>query len=322
MALEMLRETFLDQCRNSWRTCDSSVRLRLYIRGALESTNYADLAERCAATLAGFETGTRGEAVLLLLPHSTELFLLHLGLILDGRCPAILPWPTTRIDARKYLGNLVHQLRQLPVHRLITVPEVARALRGALPYPIDECGLPSDTRATQMFAGVSTPFEESPEPMVMPPVYTGGDQPLFLQFSGGTTGEQKCVAVTAGMLTAQLERLHQPVRLDARDGVVSWLPLYHDMGLVACLWFPLWSGASSLHMAPADWVLQPELLFRFLEEHGTYCWQPNFAPTESRRLAQSGRRRQFEWRRRRHARKPAHGRSDGPLRTHAAPTGL
>ena len=47
--------------------------------------------------------------VLLLLPHSAELFLLHLGLTMTGRIPAVLPWPTTRVDREKYQRNLIHQ---------------------------------------------------------------------------------------------------------------------------------------------------------------------------------------------------------------------
>src|ERR1700687_5562958 len=61
-----------------------------------------------------------GSVVLLLLPHSVELFLLHIGLVLTGRVPAILAWPTSRVDAEKYQRNLLHQLRNLPAERLIT----------------------------------------------------------------------------------------------------------------------------------------------------------------------------------------------------------
>src|SRR5216683_1508007 len=64
------------------------------------------LAERCKAP--------QSSVVLLLLPHSPELFLLHIGLILSGRIPAILAWPTSRIDPEKYQRNLIHQLRNLP----------------------------------------------------------------------------------------------------------------------------------------------------------------------------------------------------------------
>jgi fatty-acyl-CoA synthase len=101
---------------------------------------------------------------------------------------------------------------------------------------------------------------------------------LFLQFSGGTTGSQKCVPVTRRMLEAQLDRLRDRLGFSEADSVVSWLPMYHDMGLIACLWLPLYCGAPSLQFAAGDWLLRPELLLQFLERyHGTFTWLPNFA---------------------------------------------
>src|SRR5262249_27209989 len=104
------------------------------------------------------------------------------------------------------------------------------------------------------------------------------DGVMFLQFSGGTTGAQKCVPVTQSMLEAQLERLRSRLDFSVQDGVVSWLPMYHDMGLIACLWFPLYCGGQSLHFAASDWLLRPELLLKFLTTYrGTFTWLPNFA---------------------------------------------
>jgi acyl-CoA synthetase (AMP-forming)/AMP-acid ligase II len=101
---------------------------------------------------------------------------------------------------------------------------------------------------------------------------------VFLQFSGGTTGAQKAVVVTASMLVSQMELLRESLGLQSTDHVVSWLPMYHDMGLIACLWFPLWHGVPSLHMAAGDWVINPELLLEYISRfQGTLCWLPNFA---------------------------------------------
>jgi acyl-CoA synthetase (AMP-forming)/AMP-acid ligase II len=101
---------------------------------------------------------------------------------------------------------------------------------------------------------------------------------LFLQFSGGTTGAQKAVVVTAPMLTVQLELLRENLGFSESDCVASWLPMYHDMGLIACLWLPLWHGAPSVQLSASDWLMSPELLFQFMDRYrGTFCWLPNFA---------------------------------------------
>ena len=100
----------------------------------------------------------------------------------------------------------------------------------------------------------------------------------FLQFSGGTTGDQKCVVVTAPMLFGQLERLKSALGFDQDDAIVSWLPLYHDMGLIACFWLPLWTGTSSIQFSAEEWLMDPGMLFELMERFkATFCWLPNFA---------------------------------------------
>jgi hypothetical protein len=79
--------------------------------------------------------------VLLLLPHSPELFLLQIGLTLCGKVPAVLPWPTTRVDGLKYQRNLLHQLNQLPADHLITLPRLAKNLQPGVGFPVSGCEL-------------------------------------------------------------------------------------------------------------------------------------------------------------------------------------
>jgi acyl-CoA synthetase (AMP-forming)/AMP-acid ligase II len=214
--------------------------------------------------------------VLILLPHSPELFLLQIGLVLSGRIPAVLPWPTTRVDAEKYRRNLLHQLGNLPAHHLLTLPRLADDLRPSLSFPVTPVTVAGQSPLEDLF-----PAPMPVDAVVVPERRAPGPLPadaLFLQFSGGTTGTQKCVVVTAGMLEEQVRRLSAVFRPMPSDGVISWLPLYHDMGLIACLYFPLCVGMPSLHFAAADWVLRPELLFRFIEDYsGSLCWMPNFA---------------------------------------------
>jgi fatty-acyl-CoA synthase len=214
--------------------------------------------------------------VLLLLPHSPELFLLHIGLAHAGHAPAILPWPTTRVDAAKYRNNLLHQLANLPIDYVITTPAVAASLSGAVRQRIVTRDAGSGGRFEHDLAGLTADqITLNAAPVGAPALPR---DVLFLQFSGGTTGMQKCVAVTQPMLDAQLTRLSDALQISASDAVVSWLPLYHDMGLIANLWLPLVAQIPSTHCAAADWVLQPELLFQLLEQYsGTICWLPNFA---------------------------------------------
>lgn len=215
--------------------------------------------------------------VLLLLPHSAELFLLHLGLLLTGRLPAILAWPTNRVDSEKYQRNVLHQIESLPAAQLITLPRIAKNLDPGVPYPVTACPIRECERFESAFSidlGVApVPKQSSYQPDPGMP-----DDVLFLQFSGGTTGNQKCVVVTAPMLVNQLNRLTETLQFNPQDGVASWLPLYHDMGLIACFWLPLWNQAASIQFAATEWLLDPGLLFHFMSKYlATFCWLPNFA---------------------------------------------
>jgi fatty-acyl-CoA synthase len=237
----------------------------------------SDILSGALALANRYATAPASKVVLLLLPHSLELFLLHLGLILNDRLPAILPWPTTRIDPEKYQRNLLHQLRHLPASQIITLPLLANNLGRSLPYTATACEIEGSGEYEQGFVnGLPLELNEYSEPAC-----SSGEVPqdaLFLQFSGGTTGAQKSVVVTAPMLTNQLDQLRKNLAYSPHDSVVSWLPMYHDMGLIACLWFPLWHRTPSLHFSASDWLLKPDLLFRYLEQYGgTFCWLPNFA---------------------------------------------
>lgn len=220
-----------------------------------------------------FSPVAAGSVVLLLLPHSVELFLLQIGLVLTQRVPAILAWPTSRVDLAKYQRNLLFQLQNLPAQQLITLPALAENLSAGLSYKVTGCTVETAERWDSYFRQLT--LETSPPTVLVSPTLP---EALFLQFSGGTTGAQKAVAITGEMLSAQLARLSETLQFTAHDSVVSWLPMYHDMGLIACLWQPLWQGAPSLQMAASEWLMNPSLLFESIERYqGTFVWLPNFA---------------------------------------------
>ncbi len=229
--------------------------------------------------LAQLSTAPPGAVVLLLLPHSVELFLLHIGLILTERIPAILPWPTSRVDSEKFQTNLLHQFRNLPADELITVSELASNLGVRLPYRVVGCELEKDRTQPGGFE-IALPISEAGDAKANRAKFQDSGDAVFLQFSGGTTGSQKAVVITAPILRRQLERLTEALEFTSKDPVVSWLPLYHDMGLIGCLWLPLWNGAPSVQFAASEWLLNPGLLFEYLERFkATFCWMPNFAFT-------------------------------------------
>jgi len=230
-----------------------------------------------SSVLASLPAVPQRAVVLLLLPHSPELFLLQLGLVLQGHIPAILAWPTTRVDAEKYRRNLIHQVSQLPADALVTLPRLAQNLANAIPYPVAGLDVQNSAAFEQLFptSAVTTHLENK---TLSKRTARLDEDVMFLQFSGGTTGAQKAVVVTAEMLEKQFTQLSGALEITGEDSVVSWLPMYHDMGLIACFWLPLWQSVPSLQIAASDWVINPELLLRYVQQYrGSLCWLPNFA---------------------------------------------
>ncbi|MEO1644390.1 MAG: AMP-binding protein, partial [Chloroflexota bacterium] len=88
----------------------------------------------------------------------------------------------------------------------------------------------------------------------------------------------KGVALSHRAVLNQLAAYADSLVMAEGDVIVSWLPLYHDMGLIAGFLLPLVQGIPLVLMSPFDWVAHPALLLQALHDYrGTLCWLPNFA---------------------------------------------
>jgi acyl-CoA synthetase (AMP-forming)/AMP-acid ligase II len=101
---------------------------------------------------------------------------------------------------------------------------------------------------------------------------------VLLQHSSGTTGLQKGVALSHRAVFNQLDAYGKALAMSEKDVIVSWLPLYHDMGLIAGFIMPILSGVPLVLMSPFDWVRAPYKLMQAVSKYrGTLSWLPNFA---------------------------------------------
>src|SRR5262249_28570006 len=111
----------------------------------------------------------------------------------------------------------------------------------------------------------------------LPHVSIGPDDVAFIQHSAGTTGLQKGVALSHAAVLRQLGHLAQALKIDHNDRIYSWLPLYHDMGLIACFMLPMVYHLPVVMQAPDDWVIQPVTMPELISEYrSTLAWVPNF----------------------------------------------
>ncbi|MDF3035734.1 MAG: Glutamate-semialdehyde aminotransferase, partial [Paucimonas sp.] len=102
--------------------------------------------------------------------------------------------------------------------------------------------------------------------------------PAFLQYTSGSTGIPKGVIVTHDNIIANLMHVSLMSTGNKDDIFVNWLPLFHDLGLITAVLWPVFLGAPSILMAPATFVRNPVTWLQAITRYrGTMCGAPNFA---------------------------------------------
>ncbi len=230
-----------------------------------------ELVAQAAGYAAAFEAaGIRpGEVVILILQHSEALAASFFGAVLHGAIPSIMPFLTEKLSPDSYWRSLKSLFEVTRPAAAVTYPEFETELRGAIPD--------GGSVRTVILSSEISPVPEPDFSALRGRERTPGDI-VFLQHSSGTTGLQKGVALSHQAVFRQLASYAKAIRLAPDDSVASWLPLYHDMGLIAGFLMPLLEGIPLVLMSPFDWVRAPYKLLQAVSQHrATLSWLPNFA---------------------------------------------
>ncbi len=211
-----------------------------------------------------------GEVVVTILQHGEALIHAFWGAVLHGAIPSILPFLTEKLAPDKYRRDLAALIDVTAPAAVITdqsfAPEVEQAMRASARNSV---------RRVVCCESV-TPIE--PDMTTWRGLERRPDDIVLLQHSSGTTGLQKGVALSHRAVFNQLDAYARAIRLTQDDVIVSWLPLYHDMGLIASFVMPILSRVPVAMMSPFDWVRAPARLMQAITRYrGTLCWLPNFA---------------------------------------------
>lgn len=219
-----------------------------------------------------------GDLVIVAHTQNLESIYAFWGAMMLGAIPSMFPTLTEKLDPEIYMREIGELVKRSEVKTVLTTEQFAPTLRDRI-----SCDVYGSDTLSELLTGADQNLEVvSPSPQSI----------AFLQHSSGTTGLQKGVALSHEAVLNQLAAYSDALDLRESDVIASWLPLYHDMGLIAGFVQPLVQGIPLVLMSPFDWVRHPALLLKAIQDyHATLCWLPNFAYNH---LARTVRQRDSE----------------------------
>ncbi|HXM99150.1 MAG TPA: AMP-binding protein [Candidatus Dormibacteraeota bacterium] len=277
-------ETLLDVLR--YRAVHDADRAHLLITEEREGADHESTltfgelysaGQRCAEELArrGVPAGGR---VALMLPTSRAFFVCYAGILLAGAVPVPI-YPPFRADRiEEYAARQSAILNNAGVCLLLTFRR-AEAVAKLLKPRVASLALVADVEKFLEVADKAPP----PAPGALPAFVTGsrmrrGSDLALLQYTSGSTGDPKGVMLTHANLLANMRAITEVTQMKPGDVGVSWLPLYHDMGLIGAWLTLLNQGMPLVVMSPLAFLTRPERWLKAIHKHrGTITAAPNFA---------------------------------------------
>jgi acyl-CoA synthetase (AMP-forming)/AMP-acid ligase II len=203
----------------------------------------------------------RGSVVIIMLQHSDHLYYSFIGAMMYGAIPSFMPYPTPKQELGLFWDQHRILFERIEVGGVVTYAEI-----------VEQIG---DIGAAELMLSDHVDISEAAS---FNRIHARSTDTALLQHSSGTTGVKKGVMLTHGAILAQADSYGPTIALDRSATIASWLPLYHDMGLIACFVLPLVIGVPIVHLDPFEWVGAPLTLLDKVQEHrATHVWIPNFA---------------------------------------------
>jgi fatty-acyl-CoA synthase len=255
----------------AWHTAATPDRVHIYLRtedGLEQPITYASLSERAGAVASGLRARglAPGETVALMLRSEPAFFEAFFGVLLAGAIPVPIYPPFRRDRIEEYAGRQVGILNNAEVRALITFPEGER-VAGLLRSQVPSLGRVMTVHGVEL-----------PGPTISGgPAARAGD-PALIQYTSGSTGAPKGVLLTHANILANIRAIGEALAIRPDDVAVSWLPLYHDMGLIGSWLGALYFGIPIVILSPLAFLSRPARWLWALHSHrATLSAAPNFA---------------------------------------------
>jgi fatty-acyl-CoA synthase len=264
-------ETFQDVLRHRGRADAAKTHLIFFEdEGESPALTFGELlagAERVATDLAGRGIG-RGDSVAIMLPTSRDFFLTFAGTLLAGATPVPI-YPPFRADRiAEYAERQSAILANAGARLLVTFREAEHVAKLLKPRVSSLEGVVTATALIESRAAAPLGFQ----------LHSRGEELALLQYTSGSTGHPKGVMLTHANLLANIRAIGDAVGVRSDDIGVSWLPLYHDMGLIGAWLMPLYFGLPVVVLSPLAFLSRPVRWLRAFHRHrATLGAAPNFA---------------------------------------------
>ena len=232
------------------------------------TVTYAQLAEgaRDVAGALQFAGVQPGASIALMLPTAVEYLYAFFGVLLAGAVPVPIYPPTHASQIEEHVHRHAGVLSNAAVYALITVPEarvIAHLLRMTAP----------DLRHILSVAELAA--QREPYQLLRSP--PSAESIAMLQYTSGSTGSPKGVVLTHANLLANIRAIGSQMSVNELDVFVSWLPLYHDMGLIGAWLGSLYFGCLLVIMPPTAFLTRPARWLQAIHQYrGTLTASPNF----------------------------------------------
>ena len=226
---------------------------------------YRDLWQGSLAYAAGLAAAglMPGHTVAIMLPTSKEYLFTFYGTLLAGGIPVPLYPPARLTTIEDHLTRHVGILKSCGAALMVTIPE-AKPIAWLLRAQVES------------LRAVMVPADFSSDSSFIPVKATSG-QIGFLQYTSGSTGQPKGVVLTHANLLANVRAMGKAARTTSADVFVSWLPLYHDMGLIGGCFATMYLSFPVVLMSPLAFLARPSQWLRAIHRHGgTISGGPNF----------------------------------------------
>jgi len=219
-----------------------------------------------------------GQTVAIMLPTCAEFYYTFAGILLGGGIPVPI-YPPFRADRiAEYATRQANILSNAECRFLVTLPE-AEGLANVLKPRVSSL---REVLNAETLAEGPPPSSDAPPTQWRAVVnlahHASGDDIAFLQYTSGSTGAPKGVTLTHASLLANIWSMIAAVGAGPGDLMLTWLPLYHDMGLIGAWMAPLCCGIPVAVMSPLAFLGRPARWLQAIHRHrATLSPAPNFA---------------------------------------------